>query len=215
MKALRVGLVLVCAIGVLLGSVAVWAEEGGPPKKGGRPGGFRPGGPRRGGPGAEGGLRPGGRGGPGGPFGIEFPALKEELERHRTAMQEIMQGGGMRELLRDELRELIQKGAEREEIAALVKEKAAEKAKATAAKMAAEMVQHHENMAKVFQQPGVADALAKNIIQRVVRMVAMRGRRGGRPGGPGEGPGEGPGGRRRRGPRPPRPDGKQDAPENF
>ena len=196
MKALKLGLVVAVGMLVVFGEVAAMAGEDGPPAKGGRPGGPRAGGRVR----PEGG-RPGG---PQAPFGLELPVLKAEMERNREAMRTLMQGQ-MQGELREQIREKIQNGAKREEIAAFVKEKAAGKAQAMAQKMAAELVQHHTNLAKIFEQPAVAEALAKKIVERVTRMAGERGR------------GDGPKGERpeRRGPRPPKPEGGAGAPENF
>lgn len=199
MKALKLGLMVALGILFVFGEVAALAGEDGPPAKGGRPGGPRAGGRVR----PEGG-RPGGPRGPQAPFGLDVPELKAEFERHQEVMRGLMQGQ-MQGDLREQIREKIQNGAEREEIAAFVKEKAAGKAQAMAQKMAAELAQHHTNLAKIFEQPAVAEALAKKIVERVTRMAGERGR------------GDGPKGERpeRRGPRPPKPEGGAGAPENF
>jgi len=207
MRTLRVGLMLMCGLLLAAGSLTAWAEEAGggaPPAKGPRAGlragGLRNGGPLAGGPGAM--QRPDGPEGPRMPF-ADLPAVQEEMKRHMQALRELLKGDGEgREGLREEVKALVQEGKGREEIAAALKAKAGEKAKAIAAKVAAEMVQHHENMAKIFQAEGIADRIAESIVQRLAGMAEARGNRAA-----GKGMGDGPKG--------PRPEGKGGAPDNF
>jgi hypothetical protein len=128
------------------------------------------------------------------------------MERHREAMRALMQPDRETlEGLREEIRALVENGAEREEIAALIKEKVGEKALAKATAIAAELVTHHENMAAIFKHEGVAAKIAEGIVERLSHFLAQRRGRG--PGGPGGPP------RRRGGPDGPPDEG--DRPENF
>jgi hypothetical protein len=212
MRRVRLIVSLACAALLLLSSIpAGAAEEELPPPPGQeqdadgprRPRRFqRPGVGRPGRPGPD--RRPAGPG-PRAPFGLEIPQLKTELERHREAMRELIRPDeATREAIRAKIRELVQQGAEREEIAAAVKELVKEKANEKGQAVADELATHHENMAQIFRQADVADAVAKAIVERVSRMVARR--RGHGPAGP-RGPGGPP--RRPRGPR-----GQDDAPVN-
>ena len=206
----RIGVGVLFAALLASGMGSAWAEEG--------EGGPGDAGPRRlrrpARPGQEPGLRPRreGRRGPRGPLGVELPALKEEMERHREALRGILSGQRqVGETLREQLRKLVQEGAEREEIKALIKEKGAEKAKEIGAKLAVELATHHQNLAKLYEEKKdeIAALIADGIIKRVAAMAtARRGRRPGRLGPPGGGPGE------EGGPRRPRRE-PPDAPDNF
>ncbi len=210
MRRVRLIVSLACAALLLLSSIPAGAAEeelpppadqeqdaDGPrrPRRFQRPGVGRPGRPRPD-------RRPGGPG-PRAPFGLDIPELKAELERHREAMRELIRPDEAgRDAIRAKIRELVQQGAEREEIAAAVKEILGEKTQENAQAAAEELAKHHENMAQIFRQPNVAEALAEAMLERVSRMAdRRRGPRG--PGGPGGGP------RRPRGPR-----GQGDAPVN-
>jgi hypothetical protein len=211
MRTLHGRLAWVCGLLLAIGSLSAWAEEagGGPPAKGAK-GGPRAGGLRNGGQGAgltgggPGGMqRPGGADGPRMPFS-DLPAVQEELKRHAEALRELLtRDGELRDAVREEVKTLVQEGKGEDAIAAAIKAKVGDKAKAIAAKVAAEMVQHHENMAKIFQQEGIADKLADSIIQRLAKMAANRGERAA---------GKGAGGEGAKGPRP---EGKGAAPDNF
>jgi hypothetical protein len=155
--------------------------------------------------------QPGGPRRPGGPFGIDLPAVQDEMRRHREEMRAIMEGA--RPLMMEvqkKIRELREQGADREAIKKALEDLAPKRGE-IAGKMADALITHQANLAKIFQEnrDAVADALAENLTRR----LATGPRRPGGPGGEGfrprGGPGEG-------GPgfRPRRPAGPDEEPED-
>lgn len=193
--------VVVWLSGLMLTSGLALAQEA-------DPGGGKPRRPRRrqeGGPDAR---RAGGQRGPGLPFGIDIPELRQEMERHREEMRTIL--GEFRqkgEGLREKIRELREKGATREEIQEALKPDPA-KAQEIAGKIADAIATHQEGLAKIIRAN--RDAVVQSVVKSMAQRMARRGGPGRRPGEDGDGPPDRP---RRRGPKPDA--GNEGAPDNF
>ncbi|MBL7223029.1 MAG: hypothetical protein ISS72_04175 [Candidatus Brocadiae bacterium] len=200
----------VVAVAVLVAGSALAQDEGADgrrprrPAGGGQPGGFDR--QRPGGPGGQGGPRQ-----PGLPFGVQFPAIREEMERHTAEMRAIQ--AKVRpdmEALREKIRELREQGKSREEIREALKPDPA-KAQEVAGEIADALAIHYANLAKILKEN--RDAAAKSIAEGMAQRLARGGRPGEGPGGPRRQPGgDGAGPPRRR----PGPDGPPEpAPANF
>lgn len=193
------------SLALVLGTGTALAQEGGPGE--GQP--RRPRGGAAGQPGLE---QPRGMRQPAGPFGVDTPEIREEMQRHQEEMRAIL--GLMRPLMQEiqqKVRELRQGGADRAAIEEALKDYAP-KRQEIAGQMVDALATHNENMAKILKEH--REAVVKALAERLTQRPPGRAREGG-PGGegfrprrrPGEGGPEG-GARRPRGP-------EDGAPENF
>jgi|GEM_PF-1975089 len=145
--------------------------------------------------------------------GADIPAVRDEMQRHIEAIRELMLGNrDLAQQVNEALRPLRDKGATPAEIEEALK-KFAPQAEGVAAKLADELIKHHENLAKAYGNN--RDLAIKQLALGIVKRLGFR-----EPG-PRFGPGAEKGDRPRppfkdKGDRPaPPPKEKEAPPENF
>jgi len=169
---------VLCGLMLLFGTAAALAQDGGGPEGGGPPGGRpRPEGrPDGRPPGAERGL----------PFVGNFPAIRDEIQRHTEAIKEIMglppkppEGAGEKGALKRQPKDGPPPPPQGPEVAG---------------KLADEFALHFQNMASIMKDN--RDAIVKTILDNMAKRKAARAqggegkprRRPGAEGGPGGAP---------------------------
>jgi len=120
------------------------------------------------------GRKPGGPGGPpAGQPGDSLPAVREEMQRYRQALRDILAGNlALAREADNAFRQLREKGAEEAELQAAAKALAPQ-ARELAEKHAAALATHYENLAKIFKpideaaRKRLVDSLAEEILNRM------------------------------------------------